>query len=112
MVAGIVLFAFAMKDTLAHVGNDLGTIQAIALCGGPALYLLSFVAMRVRVVRSLGGGRLTAAAACAALTPLAVAVPAIVSLALIAAVWVALHAYELIWWRDARLQTRALGSAT
>ena len=35
-------------------------------------------------------------------------VPAIVSLALIAGVWVALHAYEIIWWREARAQIRAL----
>jgi hypothetical protein len=30
------------------------------------------------------------------------------ALALVAAVWVALHAYELIWWREARVRTRAL----
>jgi len=111
MVAGIVLFAFAMKGTLAHVGNELGTIQALALCGGPALYLLSFVALRFRVARTLGGGRLTAAVASALLIPVAVAVPAIASLALLAGVWAALHAYEIIWWRDARSQTRALRSA-
>jgi hypothetical protein len=35
-------------------------------------------------------------------------VPALAALALVAAVWVALHAYELVWWRDARAQTRAL----
>ena len=28
--------------------------------------------------------------------------PALVALALVATVWVALHAYELIWWREAR----------
>jgi low temperature requirement protein LtrA len=111
MVGGIVLFAFAMKDTLAHVGTELGTIQAVALCGGPALYLLSFVALRIRVTGSPGGGRLTAAIACALLIPVAVVVPAIVSLALVAAVWVGLHTYEIVWWRDARLRTRALGSA-
>jgi hypothetical protein len=33
---------------------------------------------------------------------------ALVSLALLTAVWIALHAYELIWWREARAQTRAL----
>jgi hypothetical protein len=27
---------------------------------------------------------------------------------LVAAVWVALHAYELIWWREARAQPRGL----
>jgi low temperature requirement protein LtrA len=36
MVAGIVLFAFAMKATLAHVGGKLDTIRALGLCGGPA----------------------------------------------------------------------------
>ena len=39
MVAGIVLFAFAMKATLPHVRDELGTIEALALCGGSALYL-------------------------------------------------------------------------
>jgi len=108
MVAGIVLFAFAMKDTLAHVGDELGTIQALCLCGGPALYLLSFVALRLRVTRTLGRGRLTAAVACALLIPVAVALPAIAGLAFVAAVWAALHAYEIIWLRDARSQARAL----
>jgi hypothetical protein len=28
-------------------------------------------------------------------------------LPIVAAVWVALHAYELIWWREARQETRA-----
>ena len=40
MVAGIVLFAFAMKTTLADVDEELATIPALGLCGGPALYLL------------------------------------------------------------------------
>jgi low temperature requirement protein LtrA len=35
MVTGIVLFAFALKTTLAHVGDELDTIPALALCGGP-----------------------------------------------------------------------------
>jgi low temperature requirement protein LtrA len=108
MVAGIVLFAFAMKTTLAHVGDKLDTIPALGLCGGPALYLLAYVALRLRVARTLGRGRFVAAVVCASLTPVAVAVPALVSLTLVAAVWVALHVYEIIWWREARAQTRAL----
>jgi low temperature requirement protein LtrA len=108
MVAGIVLFAFSMKTTLAHVGDELDTIPALALCGGPALYLLAYVALRVRVTRTLGRGRLVAALACVALIPVATSVPALVALALVAAVWVALHAYEIIWWREARAETRAL----
>jgi low temperature requirement protein LtrA len=108
MVAGIVLFAFAMKATLADVGGELATIPALGLCGGPALYLFAYVALRVRVSRTLSRGRLIAAIACALLWPVAVVVPALVALTLVAIVWLGLHAYELIWWRQARAQTRAL----
>ena len=108
MVAGIVLFAFAMKTTLAHVGDELDTISAVGLCGGPALYLFAYVALRFRVSRTFGRGRLIAAVACALLLPIALVVPALVALALVVAVWVALHAYEFIWWREARARTRAL----
>ena len=77
MVAGIVLFAFAMKMTLAHVGRELDTIPAFALCVGPAVYLLAFVALRLRVSRTLGRGRILAALAFMALFPVARAVPAL-----------------------------------
>jgi low temperature requirement protein LtrA len=106
MVAGIVLSAFATKTTLSHVGDELAAVPALCLCGGPALHLLAYVPVRVRVSRQLGGGRFVAAIACAALVPVALTVPALVALSLVATVWVALHAYELIWWREARAQTR------
>jgi Bacterial low temperature requirement A protein (LtrA) len=108
MVAGIVLFAFAMKTALADVDGELATIPALGLCGGPALYLFAFVALRVRVSRTLRGGRLTAAIVLALLWPVAVTVPALLALMLVAIVWIALHAYEIICWREARSQTRAL----
>jgi hypothetical protein len=57
---------------------------------------------------TVGRGRFLAAVVLALLFPLALAVPALVALTLVAAVWVALHAYEIIWWREARAQTRAL----
>ena len=107
MVAGIVLFAFALKTTLAHVGDELDTIPALGLCGGPALYLFAYVALRLRVSRTFGRGRLVAALACAALFPVAVVVPALAALTLVTAVLVVLHAYEIIWWREARARTRA-----
>jgi low temperature requirement protein LtrA len=108
MLIGIVVFALAMKKTLAHVGDELDTIPALALCGGPALYLCAFVAIRVRIARTLSRGRFVAAVAFASLLPAALAVPALVALTLVTIVWIALHAYELIWWREARAQTRAL----
>ena len=107
MVVGIVLFAFALKTTLAHVGDELDAVPAFCLCGGPALYLLAYVAIRARIARTVGGGRFVAALACAALVPVALTVPALVALALVTTVWLALHAYELIWWREARAETRA-----
>jgi low temperature requirement protein LtrA len=108
MVAGIILFAFAMKTTLADVDDELATIAALGLCGGPALYLFAFVALRVRVTRTLRGGRLIAAIALTLLWPVAIRVPALVALTLVTIVWVGLHAYEVIWWREARARTRAL----
>jgi low temperature requirement protein LtrA len=107
MVVGIVLFAFAVKTTLGEVHAELSIIPALALCGGPALYLFAYVGLRFRISRSIRGGRTIAAVACAALVPAALAVPAIVALGLVTAVWIALHAYELIWWRAARAEVRA-----
>jgi low temperature requirement protein LtrA len=111
MVVGIILFAFGLKTTLAHIGDELAAVPALCLCGGTALYLLAYVALRVRIARHVGGGRFVAAIASAALVPVALTVPALLALSLVAAVWVTLHAYELIWWREARAQTRAQGPA-
>jgi low temperature requirement protein LtrA len=107
MVAGIVLFAFAMRATLVHVGGDLNTVRAFGLTCGPALYLWAYVGLRFRVTRTLGRGRLAAAVVCAALLPAARVVPGLAAVALVAVVFVVLHLYELIWFRDARAELRA-----
>src|SRR5207247_9493690 len=57
MVVGIVLFAFAVKTTLADVHAELSIVPALALCGGPALYLFAYVGLRLRISRSIRGGR-------------------------------------------------------
>jgi low temperature requirement protein LtrA len=108
LVAGVVLVALAMKKTLADVGEALDVIPALGLFGGSALYLLTYAAVRLRVARTLSRGRSVAAVAFIALLPVAVEVPALAALALATAVWVSLHAYEFIWWREARISTRAL----
>ena len=56
----------------------------------PALYLFAYVALRLRVSRTFGRGRLVAAVAGALLFPVSVVVPALVALTLVAAVWIAL----------------------
>jgi low temperature requirement protein LtrA len=75
MVVGIVLVALGIKKTLAHLGDPLGTIPAVALCGGVALYLLGHNAFRLRDVGSLSVPRLVAAAASLILVPVALRVP-------------------------------------
>jgi low temperature requirement protein LtrA len=107
MIVGIVLFAFATKHVIAHVNDELDGPEAFALCGGCALYLLSYVALRVRIERRLSRGRLVAAIALALLLPVATAVPALAALALVAAVWLLLHLYELVFWRSARAASRS-----
>jgi low temperature requirement protein LtrA len=107
MVAGIVLFAFAMRAALTHVHSELTIVPAVALCCGSAVYLIAFVALRLRVSRTLGHGRPIAAVAFALITPAAVVVPALAALALVAAVWLGLHAYELIHWREERARRRS-----
>ena len=56
---------------------------------------------------SAAGGACTAVASLL-LWPVAVAVPALAALALATLIWLLLHAYELVWWREARVETRAL----
>ena len=107
MVFGIVLFALGMKVTLGHVDEPLGTIPAIGLCGGLALYMAAHVAVRLRTSGGWGHGRPTATVALLLLIPVATMVPALVALALAAAVCVALIAYEAIRYRGARAWIRS-----
>ena len=109
MIVGIVLFAFAMKTIVAHVGDELDSVAAFALCGGSALYLLTYSAIRIRIERRLrvSRGRLAAALALLLVLPVAMVVPALAALALVTAVWLALHTYEIVWWREARTESRS-----
>jgi low temperature requirement protein LtrA len=117
MVAGIVLFAFGLKKTLADVGDPLATVPATALTGGLALYLLAHVLLRLRLSRmeghaSVGRGRPTALLLLVAFMPFADDVPALLALAFTAAVFVALIAYEAIRYREPRAFVRHGGLAT
>jgi low temperature requirement protein LtrA len=107
MVVGIVLFAYAMRTTLAHPRAELKLIPALALCGGCALYMLGFVWLRWRLTRTFGGGRPSALVAFLLLIPAATSVPALAAVALVAAVWIALHAYELLAFREERAIRRS-----
>ncbi|HEY5098514.1 MAG TPA: low temperature requirement protein A [Gaiellaceae bacterium] len=107
MVAGISLFAFGMRETLKHVGAHLHWVPAVALCCGCALYMFSFVAVRLRITHGIGRGRPVAMVAFALLTLAATHVAAITALALVCVVCIGLHAYELTRWRENRSRIRA-----
>jgi low temperature requirement protein LtrA len=106
MVAGIVLFALGTKKTLAHVGDELEAVPAVALCGGVALYLVALSALKRRNIGSFNWPRLVAALVLAALAPIATVVPALVALALVAVVSCGLIAYEVVRYADARDRIR------
>jgi low temperature requirement protein LtrA len=106
MVAGIVLFALGTKKTLAHVGDELEAVPAVALCGGVALYLVALSALKRRNIGSFNWPRLVAAVVLAGLAPIATAVPALVALALVAVVSCGLIAYEVVRYADARDRIR------
>jgi low temperature requirement protein LtrA len=110
LIIGIVLFAFAMKTIVRHIGDELEWVAAFALCGGSALYLLTFSAMRTRIERRLrlSRGRFVAALALLLVLPVATVVPALAVLGLVTAVLCTLHTYELVWWREARAESRSM----
>ena len=107
MVAGIVFVALGIKKTLAHVGDPLEVIPAVALCGGAALYLLGHNAFRLRDHGSVSVPRLVVAALSCALVPVAVQAPALVTVAILAVLLVALAAFETVRSREFRRKLRA-----
>ncbi|MEJ7843095.1 MAG: low temperature requirement protein A [Rubrobacter sp.] len=106
MLAGIVFVALGVKKTLAHIGDPLGTIPAVALCGGVALYLLGHNAFRLRDAGSVSVLRLVVAALSCALIPVGTQVPAILTLGTLAALLVAFVAAETLYWREDRGKLR------
>jgi len=99
------------------VGDPLDAVPAAALCGGLALYFLTQVIQRIRLVafirRSsderpgwIGPGRLAAGIAMLVLLPVALVVPALASLAFVTAVCCALIAWDVIHYREHRAEVR------
>jgi low temperature requirement protein LtrA len=112
LIAGIVLLALGLKETLAATGESLDTVPALALCGGPAIYLLGQIAFRERVLGTFSPHRALAAIALFALIPLCLGADALLALAGVAAVLSILIAYEAVHFREQRARVRANPSAT
>jgi low temperature requirement protein LtrA len=107
MVAGIIFVALGIKQTLAHVGDPLEAIPAVALCGGVALYLLGHNAFRLRDIGSVSVPRLVVTVLCCALIPVAVWIPSLITLAILAGLLCALAAFETVRSREFRRELRA-----
>jgi low temperature requirement protein LtrA len=106
MVAGIVLAALGLEETLAHVDESLDGPHAVALLGGVALYLLAHVALRLRNAHTLNVQRLALALVLIALVPAAVEVPALAAPAgVVVGLW-AMIAYETATYDERRQRLR------
>ena len=114
MVAGIVLVALGMKKTLGDVEEPLKLVPAAALLGGAAIYLLAHVAFRYRHIHTVNTRRLGLAILLLALIPVAVEIPALATVAILAAALVVLIVEETRSYGETRARVRhgdSLGGA-
>jgi low temperature requirement protein LtrA len=106
MVAGVVLLALGLKKTLGGVDDPLEVVPATATLGGTAVYLLAHVAFRLRNVGTLNPHRLACAVVLVALVPVALELPALATLGVLAGVLGVLVAYEAVRFSEARDRVR------
>ncbi len=110
MIIGIIMMALGLKMVLSYVAGDDGHTLAdpiygvplAALYGGAALYLLAHVGFKVCLTGSVSRARLTVVVLLIALTPLVAGLPALATLTVLAAVLVALIAYETVRYAEQR----------
>ena len=110
MVAGIVLFALALKQTLGHLGDELETVPAVALCVGPALYLLAHDAMRFRTSRTYNPRRSLTVLILVALIPAGLTWSALAALLAVTVVCWGLVAWEALRYSETRARIRTAES--
>jgi low temperature requirement protein LtrA len=117
MVAGVVFAALGLKKVLGYVAGDeghdwndsLSALPVWSLHGGPALYLLSLVLFRWRIVRSISRSRTVALGALLATAPLGGEIGALPDLLLVTGILAALIAWEAIRYAEARHRIRHEG---
>jgi low temperature requirement protein LtrA len=115
MVAGVIYLALGLKKVAQYVGDadhhglaePLPTTALWSLYGGVAAYLLGHLAFRLRNLGSINRPR-AAVALLLLLAPLALGrMPALAALAVLAGLLVALIAFEVVRYADARAAVRA-----
>ena len=97
IIAGIIFVALGLEETVSHVGEPLGTISAVALYGGGALYLFGHNAFRLYEAGTVSVPRLVVAGIACLLISVAVQVPALLALAGLTVLFVGLAAFETVY---------------
>jgi low temperature requirement protein LtrA len=106
LVAGIVVAAFGLHETLAHAEDPLELVPAFALLGGVALYLLGHVAIRFRHVRTVNRQRLLLAGVLFAMLPAALELPSLAILGIVTGLLCVMIVYETISYGERRGRVR------
>ena len=94
IIMGIILVALGLKKTVAGPGAPLDVIPAVALCGGGALYLLGDAACRLRDTGTVSVPRLAVVALACAFVPVAIQIPAFLTLLAVVIPFIALAVFE------------------
>jgi low temperature requirement protein LtrA len=111
LVAGIMLAAFGLHETLPHVDDPLDVVPAFGLLGGVAIYLLGHVAIRLRHIHTLNRQRLLLALVLFAMLPAAVEISSLALLAIVVALLAVMIVYETKSYGEGRARTRHEGLA-
>jgi low temperature requirement protein LtrA len=106
LVAGIELAALGIHEALAHPEDALKAVQAFALLGGAAIYLLGHVLVRLRGAHTLNRERLALAIVLFALIPAALELPALATLGIAAGLLAVMIAYETRAYGEGRVRVR------
>ena len=106
LVAGIVVAAFGLHETLPHVDEPLDDLAAFALLGGVAIYLLGHVLLRRRGAHTWNRRRLVLAGVLLALVPVAEKLDSLAILAVVTALLAGLIAIETRSYGPGRTQVR------
>jgi low temperature requirement protein LtrA len=113
MIAGLLLLSLGGKEALKHIGDPkiwhapMHPVAVTLLYGGMILYLLGHLGFQLRMLGTVTWTRVGTITLTAALIPLAVNVPGLVALSLLAATSVALVGSELILLAGSRRSIRA-----
>ncbi len=112
LVAGIVLVALGLKKSIGHADEHLDAEIAFALLGGLSIYLLGLVGFRYRHIKTVNRHRLGVAIVLLILIPVATALPALATLAIVVALIWAMIAYENRSYGEERIQFRREAAAS